>query len=118
MTTGEKIKHFRINANLTQKQLGDKCNMADSAIRKYESGKLNPKLETVAKFSKALNVHIEDILCLESFETGAERDAIDFGETDNEAVPVLHRMSEEGQKEWIKRGIEMLNTPEYKKHRT
>lgn len=49
MTIGEKIKKARTDAKMTQKELAEKCGMADSAIRKYESGKVVPKLDTIAK---------------------------------------------------------------------
>ena len=50
----KKIKQARLNSHMTQKQLAEKCGMADSAIRKYESGKVIPKVETVQKIAKAL----------------------------------------------------------------
>lgn len=56
MTIGDRIKRARLNSNLTQKQLGDACGMADSAIRKYESGKVTPKFETIKKISVVLGV--------------------------------------------------------------
>lgn len=62
MTIGEKIKSLRIKKGLTQKQLGDLCNMADSAIRRYELGNVNPKIETVRKIADALGVSINDLL--------------------------------------------------------
>lgn len=62
MTIGEKIKQARIQAGMTQKQLADKCGMADSAIRKYESGRVAPKMGTVKKISAALNVSIRELL--------------------------------------------------------
>ena len=55
-TTGEKIKQARLNAHMTQKQLAEKCGMADSAIRKYESGKVTPKVETAKKIAAALDI--------------------------------------------------------------
>ncbi len=65
-TTGEKIKQARLNSHMTQKQLAEKCGMADSAIRKYESGKVIPKVETVQKIAKALGEqwikkHLEEV---------------------------------------------------------
>ena len=53
---GSRIKQARLDAKMTQKQLAEKCGMADSAIRKYESGRIVPKIETVAKIAKALDV--------------------------------------------------------------
>ena len=61
MNTGEKIKILRIKKGLTQKQLGEMCGMADSAIRRYESERANPKLATLQKIAVALNVPIEEL---------------------------------------------------------
>lgn len=58
MSIGEKIRQFRLDAGLTQKQLGEKAGIAEPTIRKYELNKLNPKIETLAKISKALNISI------------------------------------------------------------
>lgn len=56
VTIGEQIKLFRVEKGLTQKQLADACGMADSAIRKYESGNVRPKMATVSRIAKALGV--------------------------------------------------------------
>ncbi len=62
MTVGERIRTIRKNQGLTQKQLGEKSGMADSAIRKYESGSQNPKVETLQRIAAALNVSLGDLL--------------------------------------------------------
>ena len=49
MSIGLKIKEFRKKRGLTQKQLGSRCGIADSNIRKYESGIQRPKIETLRK---------------------------------------------------------------------
>lgn len=36
--------------------------MADSAIRKYESGRIQPKFETLVRIAKALGVRANDLL--------------------------------------------------------
>lgn len=56
MPIGENIKKLRIEKGLTQKQLGDLCGMADSAIRRYESGRGNPTEKTLKRIAAALNV--------------------------------------------------------------
>lgn len=56
MTTGEKIRAARKDKGLTQKQLAEACGMADSAIRKYESGTQVPKMGTLIKIANALDV--------------------------------------------------------------
>lgn len=61
VTTGEKIRHLRLEQNLTQKALANKCGMYESQIRKYETGKANPKIETLQKIADALNVPINEL---------------------------------------------------------
>lgn len=56
MTIGERIKKIRIDKGLTQKQVGQLSGMADSAIRKYELGVQNPKVETIQRIADALGV--------------------------------------------------------------
>lgn len=62
MTIGERIRSVRITKGLTQKQLAEKCGMADSAIRKYESGRVTPKHETIQRIASALNVGFLDLV--------------------------------------------------------
>lgn len=62
MTVGEMIKELRIYKGLTQRQLGELCGMADSAIRRYESDRANPKLETLRKIADALDTSIDVLL--------------------------------------------------------
>lgn len=61
MTVAENIKFLRTQKKLTQKQLGDLCNIAESTIRRYELGLLNPKKETIEKIANALDVPISQI---------------------------------------------------------
>lgn len=68
MTIGERIKHFRKEKNFTQKQLGEKCGIDEANIRKYESGKANPKLETLEKIAHALDVNVEIFLDLDTMK--------------------------------------------------
>lgn len=53
---GENIRYFRKLKGLTQKELGEKCNMTDSAIRRYENGGPTPKEENLSKIAQALGV--------------------------------------------------------------
>lgn len=62
MPTGAKIKEIRKQKGLTQKQLGDLCGMADSAIRRYENGNANPKIETLQKIATALECDLSDLM--------------------------------------------------------
>ena len=66
LTTGEKIKKTRIQKEFTQKQLAEKCGMYESQIRKYESGKINPKIETLQKIATA--THTRLVISFENLE--------------------------------------------------
>ena len=60
--TGDMIRKYRTEKGLTQKKLGEMCGIADSAIRRYEIGKANPKVETLQKIADALNISINRLL--------------------------------------------------------
>lgn len=60
--TGDMIKKHRTEQGLTQKKLGELCGIADSNIRKYESGRQNPKIETLQKIANALRVPVTDLI--------------------------------------------------------
>lgn len=62
MTIGENIKRIRIKRNMTQKELGEKLGgISQQQIGQWETGKVNPKIETIQKIAKALDVYLGDI---------------------------------------------------------
>ena len=60
MGIGDRIRDLRKQKGLTQKELGERCKppIADSTIRSYELGRLNPGLNTRRKIAKALDVNL------------------------------------------------------------
>lgn len=70
MDIGERIREVRNIKGLTQKKLGELCGINEANIRKYESGRQNPKIETIQKIADALNVPFM-VLCRDAnFQTG------------------------------------------------
>lgn len=59
--TGEKIKELRKKRGFTQNKLAELCNMYESQIRKYESGSVRPKIETLQKIANALDVSVIEL---------------------------------------------------------
>jgi transcriptional regulator with XRE-family HTH domain len=53
---GNTIKKIRTMQNLSQKKLGEKCNIAESQLGKYERGQLNFTISTLNSIISALNI--------------------------------------------------------------
>lgn len=64
MNTAERLRLARKRKGLTQKQVADRCGIADSAVRKYESGKVRPKMDRLCKLAEALDVSVTELLDL------------------------------------------------------
>lgn len=62
MNEGLRIKKYRLEKGLTQKELAERCGLFDSAIRRYESGRQNPKKETLEKIAAALEIPVTKLL--------------------------------------------------------
>lgn len=58
MTLNERIREIRIKRGLTQREVGERAHIAEPTIRKYESGRLNPKYATLEKIASALDVPV------------------------------------------------------------
>ena len=69
MSIGEDIKRMRIEKNMTQQELGQKLGVSQQMIGQWETGKANPKKETIEKIAKALDV---DPYSLYSFDMASE----------------------------------------------
>lgn len=59
---GKKIKQYRKLANLTQKQLAQKCGYATGTIQQYELGKRSPRYPQLLDIADALNVPVSALL--------------------------------------------------------
>ena len=62
MKYGKAIRKFRQERKMTQKELGNALGVSAQMIAQYETGKRNPKFETLAKIAMALNVSVSDLL--------------------------------------------------------
>lgn len=54
-----KIEILRKNANLSRRKLALKTNIPEANLRRYETGKTEPKLETLGKLADFFNVSID-----------------------------------------------------------
>lgn len=58
---GNKLKHLRKKADLTQQQLAEKTGLSIDFIGMIERGERAPSFDTLEKFSEALNIKIADL---------------------------------------------------------
>lgn len=67
MLTGKKIKKIRLRRGFTQKQLAEKCDLSEPAIRNYELGNRTPSFKQLEKIAEALNVTAAELVVPELF---------------------------------------------------
>lgn len=123
MTIGELLKKARLDAGMTQKELAEKCGMADSAIRKYESGKVVPKIDTRKRIAVALGITTKDLmspteLMSENFSAALNRtvEMIQSNvEKDSRLLVAYHSLNDMGQEEATKRVEELAQIPKYQR---
>ena len=68
MEIGEKIKLYRMEKGMTQKELADALNISYVNISQWERGKRNPKIETLQKIAEILGISTADFLEMENGE--------------------------------------------------
>ncbi len=56
MDTGELIKDIRVRSGMTQAELAERLGVTPQAISQYERGVKKPKIETVSRIARALDV--------------------------------------------------------------
>lgn len=61
MSLGENIKEIRKKKGYTQKQLAEKLGTSPQNLAQYETGKRQPKLETIKKMADALECNVSDL---------------------------------------------------------
>ena len=58
MSIGENIKKARIDAGLSQKQLGERLGITAQSVAQWETGRREPKYQSIVKIADALNVPV------------------------------------------------------------
>lgn len=62
LTIGEKIMIYRRRAKMSSKELGERAGINSSTIRAYESERQRPELMNLLRISKALNIHVKELM--------------------------------------------------------
>ena len=122
--TGDMIRKCRTEKGLTQKKLGELCGIADSNIRKYESGNQNPKIETLQKIADALDIPVNRLLAGKIISRDELKEKLsEYGlthlvpdtEEERTVLENCKKLNETGKKESAKRVEELTHLEKYTK---
>lgn len=58
----KRLKELRNQANMTQRELGEKLDLAHNAIANYEKGERHPDFDTILKLADIFNCSIDYLL--------------------------------------------------------
>jgi transcriptional regulator with XRE-family HTH domain len=58
---GKKLKHLRLQQNLTYRSMAERCDIDSSDISKIEKGKIDIQLKTILELCKGLNMHPKEL---------------------------------------------------------
>ena len=141
MHVGRCIKDARKSAGLTQEELGKMLGISGAAVAQYETGKRNPKPETLSRFACALNISVSQLLGFSPEDLGGDPNNVDwmnfnraileagissdldkivnsFLETDAVSIlQFLEQLNSEGKKKAIERIAELAEIPRYQKEK-
>jgi transcriptional regulator with XRE-family HTH domain len=59
---GEKMRHYRKQASLTQEQLAEKADLHHNFIGEVERGNMEISLTSMLKIAKALQIKVRDLI--------------------------------------------------------
>lgn len=62
MNIGKKIKAYRESKKMTQKEIAEVLGVEPATVSKYESGMLEPNLESLKRLSDVFEVYVDDLL--------------------------------------------------------
>ena len=122
--TGDMIRKYRTEKGLTQKKLGELCGIADSAIRRYEAGNANPKIETLQKIADALDIPVNRLRAGKIITGDELKEKLSeyvlthlVPDTEEERIVLENckKLNEAGKKEAAKRVEELTHLEKYTK---
>lgn len=103
MNMGDRIRELRKQRGLTQEELAAKLGLKDSAIAKYENGRVeNIKRSIISNMASVLECSPAYLLCLD--DDVVEPAAVDFIISDDEKELILeYRKADEASRDMVKR---------------
>lgn len=127
MQIGERIKHLRKEAHLTQEELADLLGLKKVSIQKYENGGIvNLKTETLEKLGEVFKVSPSHIMGWDKFDeinTTNIKEDIEIlelikefcGYVGIELYQIFEKLNEEGKRKVLFYAEDIVENPKYQK---
>ncbi|WP_300803519.1 helix-turn-helix domain-containing protein [uncultured Acetatifactor sp.] len=93
MTLSERLVSIRKRQGMTQQQVANGAGMPDASLRKYESGRLTPQMETLLRITASLGVSVTDML---DYSESEKRAVLKLEEKYRKIAEELRQMKESG----------------------
>lgn len=89
---GEQIKALRQKSGYNQEQLAELANLNRVTIAKYESGKVEPGAQALARIADALEVTVDELLGRNIVSTeNWNPDDMDYADKEDETIKIMTR---------------------------
>ena len=112
MSVGKNIKKYRKEKKMTQKELATLVGVNEVTIRSYEAEKYRPKIETIQKIAKALDVPVYILDDRIKYTTNHEKLSHIFDSTDSVDVTAVKSLLAKIQDDYEK-GMFEQNSGQY-----
>ena len=83
---GNRIKHARVLAGVTQEDLANHLGVSRTTIARYELGEIEPKLKNLVAISEYLNISTDALLGIER-----ENTTVDIANLPDDAIKALNK---------------------------
>lgn len=108
MNIGDKIKKERAKKNITQKQLAELANTAQSALAAYENGSKTPRLDTLQRIAAAL-----DVPALALLPSDLTAGSVKLSPEDEKLFALVGELNPEGKKKVQEYAEDLSKIPKY-----
>lgn len=118
MEFNERLRTIRKEHGLTQAELAEKAGIAVNSVRLYESGKVIPKLDTIARIARAMGLTASDFVGGQwgKFQGGfCSEEEVQQDDREAQLIYYFQNLNEKGQATALDRLEELTQLQKYQR---
>ena len=118
MEFNERLRTIRKENGLTQAELAEKAGIAVNSVRLYESGKVIPKLDTIARIARAMGLTASDCVGGQwgKFQGGfCSEEEVQQDDREARLIYYFQNLNEDGQATALERLEELTQLTKYQR---